>query len=70
MIFMLCVECGSEMRFTDEVISEDYDGTAIAVDGIGHWVCDNCGCTLIEADEAERLSEALTAYAEDTAKYV
>lgn len=67
---MLCSECGNEMRLTDESMCEDYDGTPVVVDGIVHWVCDNCGCTVVEAAEAERLDEILAAYAEDTARYV
>lgn len=66
---MICCDCGQEMRYTDETLREDHNGTPVDVDGIGHWVCDSCGCVVMTAEETERLGQFLEAYAEDTGRY-
>lgn len=56
---MRCLECGAEMRRTDEAMTEAYRGEEFTVDGIDRWVCDACGNDEMLVAEAERLSRAL-----------
>lgn len=39
---MICPECGAAMRRTDERIVDHYRGVEVMVDGIDHFVCDEC----------------------------
>ncbi len=52
---MICDICGSEMRYTDEAIVEEYRGVETSVTGIPHHVCDQCGNTSVHASELNRL---------------
>ena len=56
---MFCCECGSEMRFTDEPISEEFRGELITVEGIERHVCDQCGNDVMSAEMATKLSMGL-----------
>lgn len=56
---MRCLECGAEMRWTDEPITEEYRGENITVSGIGRYVCDQCGNDEMAAKDAERLARSL-----------
>ena len=62
---MFCCECGNEMRFTDEPITEQFRGETITVHGISRYVCDECGNDVMPASEATKLSMKL---AEEYAK--
>ena len=56
---MRCLECGAEMRWTDEPITEVYRGESFTVDGIGRYVCDQCSNDEMSAAEAEKLARSL-----------
>ena len=56
---MLCVECGTEMRFTNEPMTETFKGMEFSIEGISRYVCDSCGNDEMDAKEAERLSREL-----------
>ena len=56
---MFCCECGSEMRLTEEPITETFRGEEITVNGIERYVCDECGNDFMSASEASTLSMAL-----------
>lgn len=56
---MLCTECGSEMRLTNEPIVEEYKGVSITVKGIEHYVCDACGEYELGPNAASELSRQL-----------
>lgn len=56
---MICVECGSEMRFTDEPMTEEFQGQEYTVDGIDRWVCDSCGNDVVPLVSAARLLRGL-----------
>lgn len=61
---MLCMECGAEMRWTDDTIEEDYRGGRFAVEGVAHWQCDACGNYHLNADGCTAMSRSLaTQYA-------
>ena len=56
---MRCVECGAELRFTDEPITEEYKGENITVTGVQHYACDACGYAEIPADSVNDFGRAL-----------
>ena len=58
---MICAECGSEMRRTDEPLIEKYRGVEISIDGIERHVCDSCGNDVMSAEMATKLGRALVA---------
>lgn len=61
---MRCVECGHELRLTNEPLTETYRGETFTIEGIERLACDCCGEYEIDAAEADRLSEAIVeAYA-------
>lgn len=64
---MFCCECGSEMRFTSEPVTETFHGESFTVDGIERHVCDACGNDVMSADMATKLAAELARmYAEKT----
>lgn len=56
---MFCCECGNEMRYTREPITERFRGEEITVDGIERYVCDKCGNDVMSSEMATRLSMGL-----------
>ena len=40
---MLCMECGAELRWTEDEFEGEYRGERFAVHGVAHWACDACG---------------------------
>ena len=52
-----CDECGTEMRETDEPITERVRGRRVTVGGIRHQRCDACGNVAMSPDEARRLAD-------------
>lgn len=58
---MICTECGHEMRYTSEEMTETFRGMSIAVDGIERFVCDSCGNDVMSAEMATKLGKALNA---------
>ena len=52
---MLCSECGSNMRLTTEVVKEKFRGEEFEIDGVEHYVCDNCGETSFDAAAIDKL---------------
>lgn len=62
---MFCPDCGCDMALSTEPITEEYRGEKIAVDGIEHYVCPECGEYAVGADESKRLArELVRKYAE------
>ena len=57
---MLCVECGAEMRWTDEPVAEVFKGMEFTVEGVRRYVCDSCGNDEMDVEEAEKLSRELS----------
>lgn len=52
---MKCMECGAEMRCTDELFFESFQKESFEIRGVLHYVCDFCG--EIELD-ASAMSES------------
>lgn len=40
---MRCMECGAEMRLTDEAFLESFQKKEFEVVGVEHYACDSCG---------------------------
>lgn len=55
---MRCMDCGKEMRFTSEPLTETYRGEKITVNGIERYVCE-CGNDEMTASEATKLAHLL-----------
>lgn len=55
------MECGAEMRWTDDAIEEDYKGRRFSVEGVAHWQCDVCGNYHLDADGCTAMSRSLAA---------
>lgn len=54
---MKCLECGSEMRFTDEPMVAIIHGESFNVPNIMHWQCDKCGEDLTDAENSRKIAE-------------
>jgi len=55
---MRCCECGSDMRFTNEPITEEFRGKEYTVNGIERWECDHCGNNLMTGEMATILAKS------------
>lgn len=58
---MRCLECGAEMRFTNEPLSEEFKGEVFTISGIERYVCDSCGNDQMSPTSAEMLAKNLAA---------
>ena len=56
---MNCPECGHELIATSEPLQEEFRGEKFFVEGISRQECPNCGEYVIEADQCDRLDDAL-----------
>ena len=57
---MFCPTCGNpKMRRTKEPMLESFKGQRYVVPNIDRWVCNECGETIMLAEEADKLSKAL-----------
>lgn len=61
---MLCMECGAEMRWTEDGFEEEYRGEHFTVSGVAHWACDACGNYQVDGAGCNAVSRSLaTQYA-------
>lgn len=56
---MLCMECGAEMRWTEDDFEEEYRGERFTVGGVGRWVCDECGNDQMSGEAADMVGASL-----------
>lgn len=56
---MRCMNCGADMRKTNESMTEEYKGYSITVSGIEHYVCDACGECEIDASHIDQYSNSI-----------
>ena len=61
---MLCMECGAEMRWTEDDFEEEYRVERFAVSGVAHWACGTCGNYQVDGVGCDAVSRSLaTQYA-------
>jgi YgiT-type zinc finger domain-containing protein len=64
---MECLYCKAQMRRGTATFSIDRNGYHISWDAIPAWVCDQCGESLFEASEVDRIQAALAVLDRETA---
>jgi YgiT-type zinc finger domain-containing protein len=67
---MDCLYCKSQMRRGNAPFSIDRQGYHISWDAISAWVCDQCGESLFEASEVDKIQDALAALDRETTSLV
>jgi YgiT-type zinc finger domain-containing protein len=59
-LIMECLYCKSQMEKGTAPFSIDRNGYSISWDAIPAWVCEQCGKSLLEANEVDTIQDALT----------
>jgi YgiT-type zinc finger domain-containing protein len=67
---MDCLYCKAKMRRGTDPFSIDRQGYHISWDAVSAWVCDQCGESLFEANEVDKIQEALAALDRETTSLV
>jgi YgiT-type zinc finger domain-containing protein len=67
---MECLYCKAQMKKGTALFSIDRNGYHISWDTIPAWVCEQCGESLLEAQEVDTIQAALTVLDRDTVSLV
>ena len=57
---MECLCCKAKMRFDSAPFTIDRNGYHVSWDALPAWVCDQCGESLFEAHEVNKIQKILT----------
>jgi YgiT-type zinc finger domain-containing protein len=67
---MDCLYCKAQMRRGTAPFSIDRQGYHISWDAISAWVCNQCGESLFDASEVDKIQDALAAIDRETTSLV
>lgn len=62
---MECLCCEAKMRFGTAPFSIDRNGYHVSWDALPAWVCDQCGESLFETHEVDKIQKILTVLDEE-----
>lgn len=66
---MECFYCKSKMRRGTAPFSIDRKGYQVSWDYVPAWVCDQCGESLLESTEVDRIQAALSVLDQETERF-
>lgn len=56
---MICMECGGEMMYSTDPLTEAYKGEEITVEGLEYHICRECGEVLMSMEMADKQAHEL-----------